>query len=96
MVRQLQRLGDHFSPFFEAVVDLVQARENTPEQLVFTTILRAMMITAYILAAYAVLRILNTLISREIIIEEEIIIDHDEDDQKESGPRRGARDKKNK
>lgn len=97
-VRQIQKLGGHFAPFFEAVNDLVSTEDNSPEHLVFVAALRAATIAAYIIAAYAILKIFNSLLSREIVIEEEIIIDHDDDDADDTGDgdkkRRGARDKK--
>jgi hypothetical protein len=103
VVRQLQALGDHFSPFFEAIADTVQSDKNTPAQLVLLAVIRSLTIAAYVAALYALLRIANAILGREIVIEEEIVVDHDEDTHDDSKDgnlvqevRRSARDKKNR
>ena len=82
VVRQLQAVGNHFAPFFEAMADLVEgsATEETPGTVLFTLFVRVLVISAYIAAAYAVARILNSVFGRDIVVEEEIIIEEDEDD----------------
>lgn len=111
MVRQLQALGHHFYPFFEQIGQLMQeinlstSSPSSANALLLVTGLRALTIAGYILAAYAVARVLNyAVFGRTIVIEEEIIVEHDEDDTdegKEKGDngstirrrRRGAKDR---
>lgn len=95
-VRQLQALGHHFAPFFEALGDISRADKNSPGSLVIVVLLRGMVIMAYILGGYALTRILKHIVGRDIVFEEEIImvVDDDDDDDQAQTPRRSARDKK--
>jgi len=79
-VRQLQAIGDHFSPFFATLMQ-TDADRSLP-QFLFLTMLRVLVIAGWIAAAYAVAQVISMLIGggREIIIEDEIIIEHDDDD----------------
>ncbi|KAL7571964.1 hypothetical protein ACA910_001626 [Epithemia clementina (nom. ined.)] len=82
-VRQMQKVGGHFAPFFEALADLVEgsAADETPGTILFTLLIRVLVISSYIAAAYAIARILNSIFGRDIVIEEEIIIEEDEEDE---------------
>ena len=79
-VRQLQAIGDHFSPFFATLMQT--DADRSPAQFLFLTMLRVLVIAGWIAAAYAVAHVISMLIGggREIIIEDEIIIEHDDDD----------------
>jgi hypothetical protein len=93
-VRQLQAMGHHFSPFFDALGGIMQADKNSPSNVMLVVLLRSMVIMAYILFGYALIRILKHVIGREIVFEEEIIIEVDDDDDQAQTHRRSARDKK--
>jgi hypothetical protein len=94
-VRQMQALGQHFAPFFEALTDIMREDKNSPSSVLLVLLLRAMLISAYIVAGYALIRIIQHLIGRQIVIEEEIIVIVDDDDDDDApAPRRNARDKK--
>eukprot|EP00527_Entomoneis_sp_CCMP2396_P005745 CAMPEP_0198148422 /NCGR_PEP_ID=MMETSP1443-20131203/41354_1 /TAXON_ID=186043 /ORGANISM="Entomoneis sp., Strain CCMP2396" /LENGTH=166 /DNA_ID=CAMNT_0043813105 /DNA_START=462 /DNA_END=965 /DNA_ORIENTATION=- len=92
-VRQLQAFGNHFAPFFKALADIVADSgggsvdpSSTPVAFLLTLLIRVLVISAYILAAYAVAKIINSVFGREIVIEEEIvIIEEDEDEDDEDG-----------
>jgi hypothetical protein len=94
-VRQLQALGHHFAPFFDALGDIMRADKNSPSNVMLVVLIRGMVIMAYILFGYALIRIITRIVGREIVFEEEIIVmvDDDDDDQAQT-PRRSARDKK--
>jgi hypothetical protein len=93
-VRQLQAFGHHFAPFFEALGDIMREDKNSASNVILVVLLRGMVIMAYILGGYAVTRILKHIVGREIVFEEEIIVEVDDDDEDEKTPRRSARDKK--
>jgi hypothetical protein len=93
-VRQVQAMGHHFSPFFEALGDIMRADKNSPSNVMLVVLLRSMVIMAYILFAYALIRILKHVVGREIVFEEEIIIQVDDEGNEAQTPRRSARDKK--
>jgi hypothetical protein len=93
-VRQLQAFGHHFAPFFEALTDIMRADKNSPSNVMLILLIRGLVIMAYILGGYAFIRIIKHLVGREIVFEEEIIVEIDDDD--EQAPRRSARDKKRK
>jgi hypothetical protein len=95
-VRQLQGFGHHFAPFFEALGDIMRADKNSPSNVMLVVLLRGMVIMAYVLFGYTLIRILKHVVGREIVIEEEIIVmvDDDDDDDQAQTPRRSARDKK--
>lgn len=91
-VRQLQALGHHVAPFFEAVAGLLQQDHNSPQRILLAASLRILTITAYILAAYVMARIINAFLGKEIIIE--VDDEQDETEEAPSAPRRSARSKK--
>jgi hypothetical protein len=93
-VRQLQALGHHFAPFFEALGDVMRADKNSPANVMLVVLLRGMVIMAYILFGYALIRLITRIVGREIVFEEEIIVMVDDDDDQAQTPRRSARDKK--
>jgi len=85
-VRQLQALGNHFSPFFLALADIVQGEpDDTPIAFLLTLVLRVIVISAYIVAAFAIASIVNSVFGQEIVMEEQVIVevDDDEDEQVE-------------
>ena len=93
-VRQMQAMGHHFRPFFDALGDIMRADKNSPSNVMLVVFLRSLVIMAYVLFAYALIRILKHVVGREIVFEEEIIIEVDDDDDQAQTPRRSARDKK--
>ena len=102
-VRQLQALGNHFAPFFEAVADMFGADENSPKHIILIIILRAVIISGYLVAAFAIARIINFILGREIVIEEEVIVEDDGDEDECASEQKGeepqlrtARDKKSR
>jgi hypothetical protein len=92
-VRQVQALGHHFEPFFQALVDIMQEDKNSPRSVILIVLIRGSVIMAWVLGGYAITRIVQRLVGREIVFEEEIIVTIDDDDD-DHAPRRSARDKK--
>jgi len=82
----LQALGSHLEPFFRAIFDTVEG--NDAAAVALTLLFRVLLITAYVLAVYALARVINVLIggSREIVIEEEVIVEVEEEDDEEDEP----------
>ena len=106
-VRQMQKIGNHFAPFFLAIEEAVSSEDEGPLQLLIMIILRSLLIIAFLASAYAVGQILSSVLGQEIVIEEEIVVeDEDEDIDKndennirednQRSTRRIARDKKTK
>ena len=92
-MRQLQAVGQHFAPFFEALAEIVQGEtDDTPAAFVLTMILRILVIAAYIVAAYAIARIVNNIFGQEIVMEEEIIIEEEDDDEDGEDEDEGKKD----
>ena len=104
VVRQLQALGKHFGPFFFAIEEAMSKDENGPVQTLVLLVLRVLLISGFVAAIYAFAHILQRFLGREIVIEEEVVIDHDADEDEvktslEAEPketRRSAREKKNR
>ena len=84
--RQLQALGNHFAPFFEALADAIAAEGDTAGSLALLVLVRILLIGSCILSVYAFSRIASMLVGKEIVIEEEVIVveSDDEDDDKGS------------
>lgn len=75
---------------------------NQPLQILLMTVLRALVIAGFLVAAYAIGHILSSVLGKEIVIEEEVIVEEEDDeiDRRTNGKaaakekRRDARDKK--
>eukprot|EP00523_Entomoneis_sp_CCMP467_P011832 CAMPEP_0168720384 /NCGR_PEP_ID=MMETSP0724-20121128/1532_1 /TAXON_ID=265536 /ORGANISM="Amphiprora sp., Strain CCMP467" /LENGTH=157 /DNA_ID=CAMNT_0008766979 /DNA_START=69 /DNA_END=542 /DNA_ORIENTATION=- len=81
VVRQLQAVGSHFAPFFIALSEILQGEtDDSASAFILTMFLRILVISAYIVAAYAVARIINNVFGQEIVMEEEVVIELDEDE----------------
>ena len=82
MVRQLQALGNHFAPFFEALAEAIAAEGDSAGSMALLVLVRILMIGSAIAVAYAFSRILNMLMGAEIVVEEEVVVvEEDEDDE---------------
>lgn len=90
-VRQIEGVGRHLAPFFETLIEAMEAEENTPGRLLISILIKSLMLAGLIVAMYAVARVLNMFLGREIVIEEEVVINHDDEVVPVS-----RRDKKNK
>lgn len=80
--RQLQALGNHFAPFFEALAEAVAAEGDSAGSMTLLILIRVLMIGAVVTAVYAFSRILNVVVGGEIVVEEEIVVIEDDDDKK--------------
>lgn len=81
----IQAIGAHFAPFFRELGRMTDAEENRIGNTILLAGLRALTIAAYVLAVYALARILTAVVGRTIVIEEEILIDHDADEDEQDG-----------
>jgi hypothetical protein len=82
-VRQAQALGHRFAPFFEAMHDVMtgnHSSQDDPWFFVWSLVVRILMVTALVVGLYTIASILNLVLGKEIIIEEEIVIEHVDDD----------------
>ena len=99
----MQAIGNHFYPFFVAIENTMSGDGNQPLQILIMTVLRALVIAGFLVAAYAIGHLLSSVLGKEIVIEEEVIVEEEDDDEIDretnSEPaakekRRNARDKK--
>lgn len=101
-MRQIQAVGNHIAPFFQAVADAVQTA-NANESISVRILMRMVQVICLVLSLYGVARIINMVMGggREIVVEQEVIVEVEEEDDDEATtdqkqPRRSARDKKDK
>lgn len=101
LTRQLQALGSHFAPFFEAMAELMQKDSNSTSSVLFSAVMGALVIATYILGTYAIAQIVNSFIGKELVIEQEIVIEEEDNTITEgkervegTEKRRSAREKK--
>lgn len=87
IVTFIQAIGNHFKPFFLAVSDALQ-EENSKRAL--GHFVRFVMVVMGILALYAIANLIQTVIGKEIVIEQEVVIieevrqsDIDEENEKQ-------------
>ena len=80
LTRQLQGLGNHFAPFFEALADAIAAEGDSASSMALLVLIRILMIGSCVAVVYAFSRILNLIVGGEIIVEEEVIVVEDDDD----------------
>lgn len=71
IVSMVQAVGEHFRPFFLAVADALQ--EETSSRAI-GHVVRLIIVVVGVLALYVVANLIQTVIGKEIIIEQEIII----------------------
>jgi hypothetical protein len=96
-VRQIQRVADHFLPFLKASLEVMSDEESIGKQIIFNLI-RLLVIFVVIGVVYAIGRLFQIFIGREIVIEEEIVVVHEYKTREEAEKamkktRRGAKDK---
>ena len=98
----IQAVGQHFRPFFMAVAEALQEEKSKRAVGNFVRFLIVMM---GIIALYAIANLIQTMIGKEIVIEQEVVIieevrqgDTDKNERqvenKKKSKRRSARDKK--
>lgn len=97
-VRMVQAVGNHFSPFFEAMQEAMSSQENGPVQIAVLATLRILFIGVVVAAVYALSRVASQFLGQDIVIEQEIRVnkkDYDEAHKKEAEmKRRSSRDKR--
>lgn len=81
--RQLQAVGNHFAPFFEALSDAIAAEGDSAGSMALLILIRILMIGSCVAIAYGFSRILNLIVGGEIIVEEEVIVVEDDDEEDE-------------
>ena len=79
--RQLQALGNHFAPFFEALADAIANEGDSAGSMGLQILLRILLISSVITVVFAFSRILNMVLGREIVVEEEVIVVDDEEEE---------------
>jgi hypothetical protein len=101
-VRQIQKITGHFKPFLKRAMEVMND-ESSYSQIIIFNLVRLLVIFICVGAAYALARILQAIIGREIVVEEEIVIVHEykskeeaELAQRQQNNRKGGRDKKSK
>lgn len=90
-------MADHFLPFLKSALEVMSDDESIGKMVIFNLI-RLLVIFVVIGVVYAIGRLFQMFIGREIVIEEEIVIVHEYKTREEAEKamkktRRGAKDK---
>lgn len=86
MVRQLQAMGNHFAPFFEALADAIAAEGDSASSMALLVLIRILMIGSCVAAVYTFSRIVNMIVGAEIVVEEEVIVVEEDEDEDGAAP----------
>lgn len=78
--RQLQAVGNHFAPFFEALSDAIAAEGDSAGSMALMILIRILTIGFCITFVYGFSRMLNLIVGGEIVVEEEVIVVEEDDD----------------
>lgn len=89
------------APFFLAVSDVMNADDNSFQHVLLLIVIRAVAIGGFVAIVLGVSSVMNKVFSREIVIEQEIVIEeYDDGDEKTDETKRvtrsAARNKKKK
>ena len=79
--RQLQAVGNHFAPFFEALSDAIAAEGDSAGSMALLILIRILMIGSCISIVYGFSRILSLIVGTEIVVEEVIVVEDDDDEE---------------
>lgn len=77
--RQLQAIGKHFSPFFEALSDAITNEGDSAGSMALLVLVRILIIGSCIAAVFLFSRILNMVVGGYIVVEE-VVVEEEEDE----------------
>ena len=93
MVRQIQKVGGHFEPFFDEV-SKVMSDDDSVFKVFVLSIIRLLVILVALGFVYAAARFIQMFVGKEIVKEEEIVIVHEYETEEEAEKARQEEAKK--